>query len=73
VVPILCFVNGLRFVEADRASIVSTVEPVVTVLLGIAVLGERLSPTILLGGGLVLAGVLLIRTDDGGTTVQPSE
>lgn len=73
VVPILCFVNGLRFVEADRASIVSTVEPVVTVLLGTAVLGERLSPTILLGGGLVLAGVLLIRTDDGGTTVQPSE
>lgn len=73
VVPIRCFVNGLRFIEADRASIVSTVEPVVTVLLGIVVLGERLSPAILLGGGMVLVGVVLIRTADGGTKVPPSE
>ncbi len=64
VVPILLFVNGLRFVEAGRASIVSTIEPVVTVLLGIAVLGERLSPLILLGGTLVLVGVVLIRSGE---------
>ncbi|SDQ56169.1 DMT family transporter [Natronobacterium texcoconense] len=63
VVPILLFVNGLRFVEADRASIVSTAEPVVTVVLGVVILGERLSPGIVVGGTLVLVGIALIQSD----------
>lgn len=63
VVPILLFVNGLRFVAADRASIVSTVEPVVTVVLGVVILGERLSAGILLGGTLVLVGVVLMQSE----------
>jgi drug/metabolite transporter (DMT)-like permease len=67
VLPILLFVNGLRYVEASRASVVTTTEPVVTVALGVVVLGERLSPGILVGGALVLVGVLLIQreTPDG--------
>lgn len=61
VLPILLFVRGLRYVEASRASVVATVEPVVTVGLGALVLGERLSAGLVGGGGLVLVGVLLVR------------
>lgn len=52
---------GLRRVEASRASIVATVEPVVAALLAYLFLGELLAPIQLLGGLLVLAGVLLIQ------------
>jgi len=63
VLPLLLFVNGLRFVEASRASVVTTAEPVVTVALGVVILGERLSPGILAGGTLVLVGVLLVQSE----------
>ncbi|MGN8215193.1 MULTISPECIES: EamA family transporter [Halococcus] len=59
--------------EESRASVVTTAEPVVTVVLGVLVLGERLSPGILAGGTLVLAGVLLIqRETPNGRPAAPS-
>ena len=75
VAPILLFVNGLRYVEASRASVVTTAEPVVTVALGVVVLGERLSPGILVGGTLVLVGVVLVQheTPDGRPAAPSSE
>jgi len=75
VLPILLFVNGLRYMEASRASVVTTAEPVVTVVLGVVVLGERLSPGILVGGTLVLVGVLLIQreTPDGRPAAPSAE
>jgi drug/metabolite transporter (DMT)-like permease len=39
----------------------STVEPVVTVLLAAALLGDRLSPVQLVGGALVLAAVVVLQ------------
>ena len=75
VAPILLFVNGLRVVEASRASVVTTAEPVTTVVLGVVVLDERLSAGILIGGALVLAGVVAIQADlpTGRPTVPSSE
>jgi drug/metabolite transporter (DMT)-like permease len=61
--PLLLYAGGLDRVEASRASIISTSEPVVTVLLGIVLLGELLTPVVVAGGTLVLAGVVLIQTD----------
>jgi len=54
VVAILAFFAGLRRVGPGTASIVSTLEPVVTVALAWAVLGESLSPLQLAGGIVVL-------------------
>jgi len=51
---------GLRRVGPTTASILSNAEPVVTVALAFAVFGEVLAPLQLLGGGLVLAGVLVL-------------
>ena len=55
------FFAGLRRVGPTAASILSTLEPVVTVALAFAVFGESFGPAQLLGGALVLAAVLTVR------------
>jgi drug/metabolite transporter (DMT)-like permease len=62
VLAIVLFFGGLARVGPSRASIISTVEPLVTVLLAFAVFGEALTATQLAGGGLVLASVVLLQT-----------
>jgi len=61
VVAVSAFFAGLRLVGPSEAAILSTFEPVVTVALAYAVLGERLAPAQLLGGALVLAAVVLLQ------------
>jgi drug/metabolite transporter (DMT)-like permease len=58
---ITMFFAGLSRVGPTTASILSTVEPLVTVMLASVVFGERLSPAQLAGGALVLAAVLVLR------------
>lgn len=60
VVAIALFFAGLRRVGPTTASILATVEPLVTVVLAFLVFGETLGPVQLAGGGLVLAAVLAI-------------
>jgi len=55
------FFAGLRRVGPTAASILSTLEPVVTVALAFLVFGESLGPVALAGGALVLAAVLVVR------------
>jgi drug/metabolite transporter (DMT)-like permease len=55
------FFAGLRRVGPSTASILSTVEPVVTVCLAYAVFGESLGAAQLAGGALVIAAVLAVR------------
>lgn len=67
VVAIVAFLKGIQLVGAGTATIVSTVEPVVTVSLAIVVLGERLSPLQLVGGLLVLGALTRLRDQTPGT------
>lgn len=60
-IAISLFLASLPRIGAARASLLSTVEPVVTVVLAATLLGDRLSPVQLLGGGLVLAAVVLVQ------------
>jgi drug/metabolite transporter (DMT)-like permease len=55
------FFAGLRRVGPTAASILSTLEPVVTVALAFLAFGESLAPVALAGGALVLAAVLAVR------------
>ena len=57
-VAIIAFFAGLKRVGPAVASIVSTLEPVVTVALAWVILGESLSAVQLLGGALVLAAAV---------------
>jgi drug/metabolite transporter (DMT)-like permease len=54
------FLAGLRLTDPGRASLISTLEPISTALLAALVFGELLGPAQLLGGGLVLAAVIII-------------
>jgi drug/metabolite transporter (DMT)-like permease len=62
VAAIVLFFAGLARVGPSRASIISTVEPLVTVVLAMIVFGEHLAATQLAGGALVLASVVLLQT-----------
>ena len=60
-VAISLFMAGLPRVGASRAALLSTIEPVVTVLAAAIVLGERLSPVQAFGGLLVVAAVVVVQ------------
>jgi drug/metabolite transporter (DMT)-like permease len=60
VVPMLAMAEGVRRLGAPRASVVSTVGPPTTILLGAWVFGERFSPAQWLGVALIVAGILVL-------------
>jgi drug/metabolite transporter (DMT)-like permease len=60
VVAICTFLVGIKYIGPARASIVSTLEPVVTICLGVLFLGESVTPQQLVGGAMVLAAVALL-------------
>ncbi len=60
VIPFLSYTLGLRSVEASRAAILATVEPMVATLFGVLVFKEALTPLSALGIVLILAAVLLL-------------
>jgi drug/metabolite transporter (DMT)-like permease len=60
-VAISLFLAGLPRVGSARAALLSTWEPVVTVLLAVVLLGDRLSWIQLLGGVLVLLAVITVQ------------
>ena len=64
VVAILTFFAGLQKLGAAQASMLSTLEPVVTVLLAALLLGESIAPMQMTGGVLILAGVLWLTRAD---------
>jgi len=53
----------LRVWPATRVATSAYVNPVVAVVLGWLVLGERISPTMLAGGAAVLVGVFLVLSE----------
>jgi drug/metabolite transporter (DMT)-like permease len=55
------FFAGMRLVGAASASIISCVEPVATVLIGVSLFSDRLSPLQLLGALAVVAAVVLLQ------------
>jgi drug/metabolite transporter (DMT)-like permease len=60
VIAVVSFLAGLKLIGPTDASMLSTLEPVVTVLLAAFLFGEVLQPVSLLGGGLILAAVYLL-------------
>ena len=66
VVPFLAYTLGLRTVEASRAGIIATVEPMVATLVGILVFSEPL--TLLSGAGilLILSAVVILNMKGAG-------
>ena len=61
-VPMQAFYAGAQRVGAAQASLISTVEPLWTIVAAALLFGERLQPIQLAGGALILLGVLLAQT-----------
>lgn len=60
VMAVAFFLIGIKYIGASQASIISTLEPVITLCLGVAMLGEAVSGGQLAGGAMVLAAVILL-------------
>ena len=61
VIAFSTLIKGLSILGPVRTSIIATVEPFFTAILGVAVLGNELTATTLIGGILIAAAVLLIQ------------
>lgn len=59
-IPVVAFLAGLKRIGPTNAAMLSTLEPVVTVVLASWLLHETLTPVTLLGGGLILTAVLML-------------
>ena len=64
VVPVITFLAGLGMVGPTNAAMLSTLEPVVTVLLAAWLFGEQLPAVALTGGGLILVAVILLTRNE---------
>jgi len=60
VIPVVAFLAGLQRIGPTNASMLSTLEPVVTVVLAAVLFNDALKPLTLLGGCLILAAVILL-------------
>jgi drug/metabolite transporter (DMT)-like permease len=64
-IAVLAFYAGAHRIGAARASIVSTVEPIWTIVLASLLFGEMLGPLQLVGGAMILVGVVIAQTSGG--------
>ncbi|MBE7004346.1 MAG: EamA family transporter [Ruminococcaceae bacterium] len=62
VVPFLAYTLGLRSVEASKAGILATIEPMVATLFGVFAFSEPLTLLSGLGVALILAAVVILNT-----------
>ena len=60
VLPMLAMAEGVRRLGAPRASVVATIGPPTTILLGAWLLDERLRPAQWVGVALIVAGILTL-------------
>ena len=60
VIPVVTFLAGLERIGPTNAAMLSTLEPVVTVLLAAWLFAERLEPITMVGGALILVAVVIL-------------
>lgn len=64
VIPVVTFLAGLEMIGPTNAAMLSTLEPVVTVLLAAWLFQERLNAISLVGGALILVAVVLLTRNE---------
>ncbi len=60
VIASAAFLIGVKHIGAAQTSIISTLEPAITLCIGVVLLGEAISTNQLIGGALVLTTVILL-------------
>jgi len=72
VIPVITFLAGLERIGPTNAAMLSTLEPVVTVLLAGWIFEERLKPIVMLGGALILVAVILLTRGEMKAVPEPA-
>ena len=60
VVALMAFLEGVRLIGPSKASILSTIEPIVSLILGIIILGEPISFRIIFGSIMIVLSVVIL-------------
>jgi len=60
VVALMAFLEGVRIIGPSKASILSTIEPIVALTLGIIILGEPISVRIIIGSIMIVTSVVIL-------------
>jgi drug/metabolite transporter (DMT)-like permease len=60
--PIYFVFVALRYIDSTKASILSVFEPIVTIILGVIFLNEKITIVQYIGVGVVLVGVYLVQS-----------
>lgn len=61
IIGILCFFSGLNLIGPANAAILCTLEPLITVLLSIALLGETITYSQISGGLFIISGIIILQ------------
>jgi drug/metabolite transporter (DMT)-like permease len=67
VLPFLLYTKGLSYLETGKASIITTIEPIVATTIGITLYSELLTSFRILGISLVIFAVSIMRENGGST------
>jgi len=59
------YFSGLAYVRAQNASIIALLEPASAVVFAAIILSQQITSSVLVGGGLILAGVLVVSVGRG--------
>ena len=73
VIPVVAFLAGLERIGPTNAAMLSTLEPVVTVLLAAWIFGERLQSIALFGGGMILIAVIMLTRGEASEIKEPAQ
>ncbi len=60
VLPIFLFLMGMKYISANQASIISVIEPISVLLVGVFVLNESITGTQLAGAAIILSSAGLV-------------
>jgi drug/metabolite transporter (DMT)-like permease len=71
VIPVVAFLAGLERIGPTNAAMLSTLEPVVTVLLAAWIFGERLQSIALFGGSMILIAVIMLTRGEASEIQEP--
>ena len=64
-IGILCLLKALELLGASKSAIISSFEPVVTLILAYLIIGDRITGVQLIGGALILSSVFLVQGKTG--------
>ncbi len=73
VIPVVTFLAGLERIGPTNAAMLSTLEPIVTVLLAAWIFGERLQSIALFGGGMILIAVIMLTRGEASEIQKPAQ